>query len=168
MRIFFSRYSLEYLQEADSFRKKKQKTHGLCLWATPICTTRVQIRTCTSRTPPEPHTNRGSQAGPAPFVLDVVGDHTHTHSPRTQSTRQYKPCPLETAAARVEGARYCCVLAAAGPIACGVCLHLEKATRSLTFANHTEQQHRRLIGAVLSEAPSYLENRTWDNTSRRT
>ena len=26
--------------------------------ATPICTTRVQIRTCTSRTPPEPHTQK--------------------------------------------------------------------------------------------------------------
>ena len=76
--------------------------------------------------------------GSEPFVPDVVGDHTHTHSPRTKNTRQYKNCPLETAAARVEGARYCCVLAAAGPIACGVCLHLEKATRSLTFANHTK------------------------------
>ena len=132
MRIFFSRYSLEYLQEADSFRKKKQKTHGLCLWATPICTTRVQIRTCTSRTPPEPHTNRGSQAGPAPFVLDVVGDHTHTHSPRTQSTRQHKPCPLEAAAARVEGARRCCVLAAAGPIACGVCVFASKKSNEVS------------------------------------
>ena len=64
---------------------------------------------------------------------------------------------LETAAARIEGARYCCLLAAAGPIACGVCLHLKKATRSLTFANHTKQQHRSLIGAVFSKAPSYLE-----------
>ena len=96
------------------------------------------------------------QAGAAPFVPDV-GDHTHTHSRRTQSTRQYKPCPLETTAARVEGARYCCVLAVAGPIACGVCLHLKKGTRSLNFANHTKQQHRSLIGAVFSEAPSYLE-----------
>ena len=53
------------------------------------------------------------------FVPDIVGDHTHTHAPRTQSTRQHKPCPLEAAAARVEGARSCFVLAAAGPIACG-------------------------------------------------
>ena len=94
------------------------------------------------------------QAGPAPFVPDV-GDYTHTHSPRTQSTRQYKPCPLETAAAREEGARRCCVLAAAGPIACGLCSHLKKATRSLPFANHAKQQHRNWIGAVCSEAPSY-------------
>ena len=74
------------------------------------------------------------QAGASPFVPDV-GDHTHTHSPRTQSTRQYKPCPLETAAARVEGARYCCVLAAAVPVA---------------FANHTkQQQHAKPVGLVL-------------------
>ena len=76
------------------------------------------------------------QAGPAPFVPDVVGDHTHTHPPRRHRTRQYKPCPLETAAARVESARRCCVLAAAGPIACGVCLHLKKATRSPLRGRH--------------------------------
>ena len=106
------------------------------------------------------------KAGPAPFVPDVVGDHTHTHSPRTQITRPHKPCPLEAAAARVEGARRCCILAAAGPIACGVCLHLKIATRSLPFANHTKQQHINLIGAVFSEAQSYLENRAYDKRSR--
>ena len=81
------------------------------------------------------------QAGAAPFVPDV-GDHTHTHSPRTQSTKQYKPCPLETAAARVEGSRYCCVLAAAGPIACGVSLHLIKATRSHLREPHQAAAHK--------------------------
>ena len=70
--------------------------------ATPICTTRVQIRTCTSRTPPS-------------------------------------RC---------------------------VCLHLKKATKSLLFANHSKHQHRNLIGAVFLEAPSYLENRTYDKSSR--
>ena len=77
------------------------------------------------------------QAGPAPFVPDVVGHHTHTHSRRTQSTRQHTPCPLETAAAGVEGARRCCVLAPAGPIACGVCVCISKKERGLSSSRTT-------------------------------
>ena len=62
-----------------------------------------------------------------------------------------------------------------------VCLHLKRATRSLVFANHTKHQHRNLIGArephqapaqkidrsrFFLQAPSYLENRTYDKSSR--
>ena len=50
-------------------------------------------------------------------------------------------------------------------IAVCVCIS-KKATKSLLFANHSKHQHRNLIGAFFLEAPSYLENRTYDKSSR--
>ena len=82
---------------------------------------------------------------PALHLPDVVGHHTHTHSPRRQNTRQYKPCPLETVAAGVEGARRCCVSAAADPIACGVRVGILKY---IEFPPRRNPHNTSLIGAV--------------------
>ena len=107
-------------------RRYSRARHG-----NPYLHDRRANKTCTTQTPGCVH-----QAGPAPFAPDIVGDHTRTHSPRTQSTRQHEPCPLE-AAARVEGARCCCALAAAGPIACGVCVCISKKQRGLPSSRTT-------------------------------
>ena len=64
---------------------KTCRQHAVC-WVTPICTTHLQIKTCTTRTPPEPHTQKPL------FKLKTAAKHHSIrpphHMPPTQQTTQ--------------------------------------------------------------------------------